>query len=326
MCKDNAAKTIISDACSLIRYMKKAGLNFRRKLALKSYCKTRWSTVYIMLKSIVDGYQAIFELLEIRQNSGNSKHRRCLDRIECLKKSTLQKIVNLLKPFKQWIDCLEGETDVTIYQVWPTFIKMNDHLRVSIDCEMEEDSDFHLIEAMKCLGRNYLTKIKLDIEPTVEQRIAVVLNPQMKKLRRMPASERTGVYEEIDRIFINGRLSETASREANRRISGTPFDEFIDSDGEDETSPYSPEFTKYLNHSVSSESSMNLRQWWFQNRTSYPVLFKLFMKISSIPAASSPSERTFSISGAIITDRRSALLPKSVGNIILCRNLYIKCK
>lgn len=324
MCSESEIQKIISDGASLVRYMKRSGMNSQRKLALKSYSKTRWSTVFVMLESILNGYNTVFELLERRQRSGIAAHRNCLDRIECLKRSTLMKIVEFLKPFKEWTDRIEGDVDVTIHHVWPTFIQINDHLAITYDIEIEEDEDFRLIEAMKCLGRNYVSSISSDISPTNEQRIAVVLHPRMKKLRRMTNQQRDEIYSKINTIIEN-QTADVPHLAIRRKIDSRPasLDEFIDSDDESGTnSPYSLELTKYLNERVPKGISPNLRAWWFENRKQFPTLFKLFLRISCIPASSAPAERSFSTTGAVVTDRRSSLLPKSVSNIMLVRNLY----
>lgn len=117
MCKYPLVNDMINDAKSLVAYMKMCGLNFQNKIVLKSYVQTRWNTVYIMLQSIIDSYGAIFAVLEKRQNTGKREHRQCLDRIECLRKSTLLKVAQFLKPFKEWSDRIEADKEVTLHQV-----------------------------------------------------------------------------------------------------------------------------------------------------------------------------------------------------------------
>lgn len=254
-----------------------------------------------------------------------------MEKIECIKKSTLTKVVEFLKPFKSWTDRIEADKEVTIHQVWPTLIQMKNHLEVAMDVdpEIEEDEDFKMIEGMKVLGRTYISSIRSDIELTDNHRIGVVLNPQMKKLRKMSTIERDSVYVLIDKYIRNSTTEEAQPKPAvgsqkQRRKMTDSLDEFMDESDEDTTeeSVYSKEFTTYLNDHVKVETDFNLRDWWFVNRERYPSLFKLFLRVSSVPASSAPSERTFSTSGAIITDRRSALLPKSVENIMLVRNFY----
>lgn len=236
--------------------------------------------------------------------------------------------MEFFKPFKQWTDRIEADKEVTIHQVWPTLLQMEHHLEISIDPEVEEDDDFKMIEFMKSLGREYISSIRSDIEMTDNHRIGVVLNPKTKKLRKMLTVDRDNVYAKIDQYIRNSTTeqvqSNTATVDLQKQKSELTYslDDFMDSD-EDTTvlSVYSQELTTYLNDRV-SDVNFDLRSWWYQNRDRYRCLFKLFLRISAIPASSAPSERTFSTSGSIVTERRSSLLPKSIENIMLVRNLY----
>lgn len=167
----------------------------------------------------------------------------------------------------------------------------------------------------------------IPISSRMRNRMAVVLHPKMKGLRKMNIIERESAYESIDRFVrmdvvppqsIN--LQQQFETLSQRRNSLT-LEDFLDSDCEQVDSTFSPEFSRYLDEKISHDIE-DIREWWFNNRQKYPVLFKLFLRISATPASSAAAERTFSTTGAIITDRRSSLLPSSVGNIILCRNLY----
>lgn len=210
---------------------------------------------------------------------------------------------------------------------------MNDHLRAASDVEdefeFENDEDFQLIESMKNLGRKYIATNLTDIQPNEEQRIAVVLHPRMKRLRRMPEKERDDIYAVVDSLIYKPtkdaiQPTQTDNNNNKSHQSETSLDGFMDMEDEEDGahSNYSTELHQYLTEKLLNEDDFNLREWWFNNRKRYPSLFKLFLRISCIPASRAPSERTFSTAGAIITDRRSSLLPKSVSDIMLCRNLY----
>lgn len=102
------------------------------------------------------------------------------------------------------------------------------------------------------------------------------------------------------------------------------LDEFVDLDEsiEEMEGGFSSELAKYLKHQITNEDFL-IENWWFENRSMYPNLFKLFLKISCVPASSAPSERTFSTAGRIINDRRTSLLPNSVESLLLYRNVFI---
>lgn len=335
ICKDQELSEVISNAKDLVRYIKKAGLNYRCDLQLKSYCETRWSTAYTMLSSILKKYDDVYKVLDERRHR-QKKHRNCLQLIECLHKSTLSTVVNILEPFKVWTDLLEADKCITIHRVWPIYKKVMSHLSVSREQEEEaiKSHSFNFMESMKSLGREYIRSIKSDFEPTMEQNIALALYVKTKKLPKLPVEVRESTYAKINELISKEKpLPPNIQTKAPKRKSLSLFDSF--SDSEDDGGVYSrelkycPELEKYLHTQAADEIAFEkgdaeiFSQWWFKHRYVYPNLFKLFMRISCIPASSAPSERCFSITGQIITEKRSCILPENVSNIIMCRNLYV---
>lgn len=62
------------------------------------------------------------------------------------------------------------------------------------------------------------------------------------------------------------------------------------------------ELDLYLKHPV-KKSDFNAKEWWNENAKIYPNLFSMFKKFSCIPATSAGSERTFSLTGDIVTEK-----------------------
>lgn len=333
MVKDSEAKQIVSDAAKLVKYIKKAGLNHHFNFTLKSYCETRWSTVYTMLDSILKNYETIYNVLEQRSKDEKS-HRDCLKHIECIPKSTIIEMVNLLKPFKDWTDIIEADKRITIHKVWPIYIKMSEHLAPTHedDVGVISSKNFTLIEAMKVFGRNYIRDKQSDFEPTIEQKMAVALHPRFKKLRKMGDDAREKTYASIDSLISNGGMPPKQMVEkSNAKNSQNLFEEFAESEDEDNANSDQLEYCHELNEYMRMPSPSNseflntddsdaLAEWWYKNKSIFPNLFKLFMQISAIPASSASSERCFSVTGLILSDRRSCLLPKNVSNLVVCRN------
>lgn len=337
ICKDQELSQIISNAKDLVRYIKKAGLNYRCDLRLKSYCTTRWSTAYTMLNSILKKYDDVYKVLDERRHQ-QKKYRNCLQLIECLHKSTLSIVINFLEPFKVWTDLLEADKCITIHRVWPIYKKVMSHLSVSReqDDEVIKSQSFNFMESIKSLGRDYIRSIKTDFEPTMEHNIASALYVKTKKLPKLTVEVRESTYAKINELISKENpVPSSIQTKAPKRKSLSLFDSFGDSEDDDGVAnsrevKYCPELEEYLYMQVADEivneksDAETFSQWWFKHRYVYPNLFKLFMRISCIPASSAPSERCFSVTGQIITEKRSCILPENVSNIIMCRNLYVK--
>ena len=73
-----------------------------------------------------------------------------------------------------------------------------------------------------------------------------------------------------------------------------------------------------------AEPQMPLEQnplkWWKEHNTIYPILTKLARKYLCLPSTSVPSECLFSISGIIINEKRAALDPLNVDEIVFLHN------
>lgn len=330
MCKDTEFVEIITNAKDLVRYIKKGGLNYRCDLRLKSYCDTRWSTVYTMLNSIVLKFDDIYKVLEVRQNQ-NKRYRDCLQYIECLHKSTLAAIVEFLEPFKVWTDLVEADKCITIHRVSPIHYKITNYLKASAekDPKVLASGKFRLIEGIKALGREYIrSTLKSDFDLTIEQNIAVALHCRMKKLKRMSHDTREKTYKKLNELILGDVIPVTMKETKQKRQSQNLFDSFVDSDEEETENSNGnicKELSDYLRMPITEDNrddSTVQSEWWFKHRTIFPNLFKIFMRISSIPASSASSERCFSVTGQIVSEKRSSILPENVANIAMVRNLY----
>ncbi len=60
--------------------------------------------------------------------------------------------------------------------------------------------------------------------------------------------------------------------------------------------------------------------WWKEKHLLYPRLSALAMDYLPIQATSAASERTFSISGLVISDRRCSLLPENASHCVFLKN------
>ena len=66
----------------------------------------------------------------------------------------------------------------------------------------------------------------------------------------------------------------------------------------------------------------SLLGYWEQNRSSYPRLYRLAIRLLSIPATNLSSERYFSTAGLILTDYRSRLSSQNVNELLFIRSNF----
>lgn len=134
MCKHEDVKKLITDATSLVKFIKSANLNHRCKPTLKSYTKTRWNTVYDMLRTILCNYSNIVDILNEKDRLSNDNYVR---KITVLSKYHIAGVVDFLKLFKDITDDIEGEKYATLHYIIPSYKKIEQHLAFS-------DADLHM--------------------------------------------------------------------------------------------------------------------------------------------------------------------------------------
>lgn len=330
MLKDDYVNSIIKNAAKLTAFVKKSNVNSMLKKTLKPYVRTRWNSAFTMLDMIVTNFEDIFQILCDRQRRDSRSH--CLDLIVVLKKDELIAIKDYLKHFKQITDHLEGDQYETLSMIWPTY----DSLRVMLEeSPLAEDNEvLQIIEKMKFNGRKYLHTNTKDFEPNIKHKMACVLNPYFKKLPSATDRERQEIYHHIesliqptpsDSVDSIPLISTSTDTDQANVLSQSSFEgidflrSFYSFDSIQEPNPPYSELENYLKHPI-LPSKLDSRTWWNTNRNSYPELFKLYAKLSCIPATSSSGERVFSQAGLVLTNRRSCILPENLNDLLIARN------
>lgn len=284
------------------------------------------ATVHDMLKSVSLNYVALSKILLAKEEA--NERSDVLGKLTCISRTDLEVISEFLVKFKIWMKHLESDKTPTLWMVWPTYIKLNKHLQVSID-------DCDLIQAMKTAGRAYILINKSDFEPKMLHKIGTVLHPLLKNIAIASSEERENIYtcirEELKRLLQcdSEEVNETVPEEeaTNQDILDDFFGRVSESSQsqEIEIRNQADELQMYLNAKmpISDPFEFKLYDWWFENRHTYKNLFRLFLIYAGVCASSAPSERSFSTTGLIVQARRSCLLPETVQNLILARNKYL---
>lgn len=342
MLQQSRVGNIIKLSSKLSAYMRNSGLNSKLRTSLKNYTCTRWNSVYIMIKEIIKNYQAVYDLLCKKQTSINEARLRqnmqpettLLDLITDLSKTDLITLCEFLEPFKVMTDNLEGDKYMTLHFVWPIYLKLFMALaETDNDIISEVDNSPQLfVTEMKTIGRAYMAKNNKDFAPTFYHKVAVILHPPMKKLHIISTAERKQLYDEVNNyiqskstpindIVENTIIVQNLSENSSKLNGQNLLDSFIHLDSFDDVAIVDTELERYLKHPISTNIT-NISDWWIANQSKYPNLFKLYLKVSCVPATTASSERDFSTAGYIVNDKRSTILPNNVNDLIVARNSF----
>ncbi|CAF2454362.1 unnamed protein product [Rotaria sp. Silwood2] len=162
----------------------------------------------------------------------------------------------------------------------------------------------------------------------VRHYVATLMHPRYRQLKGCTRDEREQQQQKEDcqpprkKSKINCYILEEYEDDSD---DGEQFnDEFNSSESEDYVfnPPKSDELPHYLClKMVKTSLTDNPLDFWLENQNIFLVLSKLARPIHCIPASSVAIERQFSGAGFIINERRTALDPEQLNNIIFIRSM-----
>lgn len=216
--------------------------------------------------------------------------------------------------------------------VWPAFIRLSALIVKSENEEMMElEGTYSIVGNMKKIGGVYMEKNKKDMTPEFEHKMMTLLTPSLKKLIFLDGMARYQFHQEVEDYLAIEYQGQTVnepniSDESLQSVSNITITSeksgFVSQykcfDDANSMIEQNSELQRYLKHVIVRDIDPKI--WWPENGKLYPSLFKIFLKLSPIPATSGSSERSFSHAGNIITDKRSVILPDNVNNLVVARN------
>lgn len=303
-CKIDLIENCIKQCSDLVRYMKISGHNNELAKSLKSASPTRFNSNIMMVSSIIDNWNQLETLLH-RENESN--------RIRDIDKTVLHQIKTFLEPFKEWSDFSETSKRPSLYAVWIAIDSIIKH------CAVKHD-DEHLTTLMKTKALCYIEK---RFELHSYHRLTTFLHPNYKSLRfaskllydttKNETKELLRKYPAVDSeetVIPSERRSSSSSTSTVESELSNYANDYVDED----------EVDKYTRTNFGIEKNSDPAMWWSEKKAEFPNLSRLAIALHAIPASSTPSERAFSISGSIITEKRVNIDPQMVEDLMIIRS------
>lgn len=143
-------------------------------------------------------------------------------------------------------------------------------------------------------------------------KVALFLYPPTKNLHWMQDVEKADVMKYVT-DFMKQINAESSSNVVNTVTSEPPdiFKKFMQTRNVSVIST-DEEINRYIS---STDFQPDIIQFWESNKTVYPRIYKLFLKLICVPATSAASERAFSKAGYIFSSRRSQLSYSNLNNM-----------
>ncbi|CAF1518711.1 unnamed protein product [Adineta steineri] len=308
--------TIVRD---LISYIRQSHKQSSLSVCVQNYCKTRFSSVYLMLNTFVQVYNELPSLLNNSQRESYLK----------ISYTELEQLTKYLRHFHDVIEKLSCELTPTIHLVIP-------YKQLLINRSTKNDDDHqNLIQLKRYLVEHLKTYwIISDIHY-----VAMLLHPNLKSCYLIPSKKAHAIQllkSEVDKSLgsvIVHPLQTTTLNNNNNKVRrnmhvADSLDEIYDIPA-NENYLQKPlieksELDLYLADETRIDNNMNLLTYWDLNKSLYPILARIAKRILAVPATNTSVERLFSHSGNTITNRRTRLDADKVNQLLFIkRNIRI---
>lgn len=288
---------IIKTVRKIARYIKINGLNETFDSTIKSFSETRWNSAVTMLESVYKNWDQLESLLK----SNKSQHS-----LANIRKEAIKSVIDFLLPFKSITAALE-KGNVTLHEVLPAMSKIRAMLLI-------DQHDSSIVKKMKVAASTYYNS-----KSTLHKYhyLATALHPETNSMKSLSPDEKLFATRVLREEYNKIKDEEREAREVNEGALPQPPD--LMSSSLSEWAANAPntddEIESFLR--CNQIHVANPIDWWHQNRAQFPTLYRIAVRVLTLPATSAQSEREFSMAGLIVTSRRCALKPQKVEDIML---------
>ncbi|CAH0730417.1 unnamed protein product, partial [Brenthis ino] len=294
----------------------------QKPLKLKMDVVTRWNSTLDMIERICSLQEPLEAALGILHSP--------VENLSEGEWQTLPEVIKILKPFKQLTEEISSEKKVTVSMVLAStesIIRVFDNLGTNIITEIGKKLANKIITEFKSRFKNCYR------HPVLSK--AALLDPRFKKLAfRFDASSYESAKDALKTELQNQlNLHKQQSIEPNENESTlAPSTGDTDTDNDSLWKEFDAlTSSASASNSTVSSSIITMRQyleeriihrnecplkWWQKREILYPELSNLAEKYLSVMATSVSSERTFSKSGQILSEKRSSIKPKRMEKVL----------
>lgn len=305
--------------------MKSSGKNSLLTIGLIQEVKIRWNTRLLMLQLVEKALPEIFEVFG--ENFG---------RIQNINVEVLKKIIEFLKPFKSASDELEGDNYPTIHKSVLYKVSLQNHLKCFINLEeniIKDNGELSILSILCKIALRALDFINTKFILSEEHDMAVFLWPKFKNFKMFPLlSDRHCINVNIETKLLHIETQHNVENydtinDVQYSIipSSTTFSEWEDNENDIPSrynnNRYKIELNSYRNEHLNI-SNENVLQFWKEHENRFFYLSKLARQILALPASSVSSERSFSIAGHLVEERRSCLDGKTLDSVLFLNSHF----
>ncbi len=277
---------------------------------------TRWNSSFYMLQRLIEQRTALLAA---------GAECACTVELRAQQWNLAEKLVRLLQPFEEATREASGEYSSAAVII-PVVNSLERSLTVTATTESTTTDD-HGITRMKQEMLSSLKRRYENMETNKFYALATALDPRFKLCVFSSASAsalvRQMLIEEYEQLAGSEEspppekqprtVAEVAEKPSSSMLWNY-FDELVkehNSDGPGSSPTVEGVIDTYLREATTPRKGIPL-DYWKQKQSQWPLLASIARKYLSIPPSSVPSERLFSTTGEVMSDRRNRLDPEKV--------------
>ncbi|KAF1759561.1 hypothetical protein GCK72_016028 [Caenorhabditis remanei] len=286
---------------------------------LQKECRVRWNSMFKMMSTFIESKRAIMILLL------DNKNKKFPDLTD-MDWSMISAAHQALEPLSETTKALQSRFSATSSVIVPC-LQVLDFKYNEIMKQIDEDDNLAmkyvegLIKALKSRRAKYINDEQLKISTFIDPRYRDAYFTHSFK-------ENIVALLDTENEFLESSDSEVEEEAVKEIVSGSLFDRYLNMNKRftptmqinKNRNKYKEEVDLYL--STRPDPSVNPFQFW-KDATTFPNLKNLALKYLCIPATSTESERLFSVTGMICTDKRTRMRSDRVERLTTC-NLNLK--
>ena len=304
---------------SVVTLSKRSSVNNNLETTLKQCVSTRWNSVLRMLQSVNDNRTQ----LRTTANDGPT-NRKFLRVLSDLHDDILEQMISVLLPFDTATKVLPADKTPTLLIVLPTRYKLRQHLSdVSTDCDIIATLKRHLSQQ---LDKYFVVS---DIHAA-----ATLLDPRLKNNGYLMSEElkKDGI-KALNTLLMTMQShapvppvvegQEPPRKAACLDTSAVTSDDYLHdlfASPQLSSSSCTPEVTAYISDPADMVVT-NVLKFWKLKELSWPRLATVARILLGVPATSTFSERSFSVVGHTLEERRSTLSLDHVDGLLFVHGL-----
>lgn len=335
--------SLIRTCKALVTHVKRSKVQSQLETSVKQSVPTRWNSNLTMLHSVA------INMENLKQEAAKLGDKKLQRQILDLNEPLLEAVIGILKPFDEATRILSADKTPSLHMVLPVKHQLLKGLKaVDCDCEPIRKLKLQLSSAIEdYFPIHYLHHIACLLDPRVKSNLFL-----MSPIDRLNAIQQLKQLVAA-RILSSDNASTTASAavtavSANR---DNPNGETDVTDVAEIVQPPAKKMVKAFNKFDSTaacnffadlyslaynrsdtdevddylgntEVDSDLLQVWKRKCTTWPRLSQVAKCYLALPATSTSSERSFSLAGRTLEDRRSQLDTDVVDDLLFLHGLH----